>query len=381
MRRKKKKGGPSYQVDVRQEGGGMTIALSGRLEVGCPDPLLDEVRGLIAEKKPVALILDLSGVEYLDSAGALGLGILEKEAAEMSIPITLSGLSPEGAKVKAMIEEHSRITHTLPEQPRISALEQIGGALFKLFEDLYIAVSFIGELSLAFVDALRHPSRLRWGDILHNMEKVGADGLPIVGLIAFLMGLIMAFMSALQMQQFGASIYVASLVGIAMVRELGPIFTAILVAGRSGSAFAAEIGTMVVNEEVDALAAMGYNPIQFLALPKIIAAVIMVPILTVFADVFAILGGLTIGVSVLDLTVYGYIQETIRSISVYGLVTSTIKTAVFGLLIATVGCQRGFRVSGGAMEVGSATTRAVVSSIFLIILTDSAFAMVLYFLW
>lgn len=368
-------------VQEQSRGDELIVTLSGRLGIHCPDPLLSDLRARVARRKPATLTLDLAGVEYLDSAGALGLGLVEKEAAEAGIAVRSRGLSQSAERIKEMIAEHSAITHNYPPKPKVSALEQIGAAIFRLGDDMYIAFSFIGDLFLALVDSLRHPRRVRWGDILHYMETVGVDGLPIVGLISFLMGLIMAFMSSLQLQQFGASIYVASLVGIAMVRELGPIFTAILVAGRSGSGFAAEIGTMVVNEEVDALVAMGYNPYQFLALPKIIAAVLMVPLLTIFADVAAIIGGMIIGVSVLDLTVYGYVEQTIDSISIYGLVTSLVKSAVFGLLIATVGCQRGFRVSGGAMEVGAATTRAVVSSIFLIILTDSIFAVVLYFIW
>lgn len=371
------------QITVREsrQGDELIFSLAGRLGIHSPDPLLGGLRARVAQQKPKALTLDLSQVSYLDSAGALGLGLVEKEAAELGAAVSTRGLSQAAARVKDMIAEHSAITHSYPPKPKVSAMEQIGGAVFRLWEDLYIAFCFIGDLSLAVVDSLRHPGRIRWGDILHYMETVGVDGLPIVGLISFLMGLIMAFMSSLQLQQFGASIYVASLVGIAMVRELGPIFTAILVAGRSGSGFAAEIGTMVVNEEVDALVAMGYNPYQFLALPKVIAAVLMVPLLTIFADIFAIIGGMIIGVSVLDLTVYGYVEQTIDSISIYGLVTSMVKSAVFGLLIATVGCQRGFRVRGGAMEVGAATTRAVVSSIFMIIFTDSIFAVVLYFIW
>ena len=253
--------------------------------------------------------------------------------------------------------------------------------VLRLWADSYRAFEFLGELTTAVADLFRRPRGLRWNLVLHYMEKVGVDGLPIVALISALMGMIMAFMSALQLQPFGAAIYVASLVAVAMVRELGPIITAILVAGRSGSAFAAEIGTMIVNEEVDALVAMGFNPYQYLAVPKILAALCMVPLLNFFSDVFAILGGLFIGVTVLDLTVYAYITNTFDAISLYGLVSSTVKSAVFGVIIGAVGCQRGFQVRGGALQVGAAATRAVVSSIFLVILTDSLFALVLYYWW
>jgi phospholipid/cholesterol/gamma-HCH transport system permease protein len=266
-------------------------------------------------------------------------------------------------------------------KPPLPFFEHLGGGVLILMDDMYRAFVFLGELTTAILDLFRRPKGLRWNLVIHYMEKVGADGLPIVALISALMGMIMAFMSALQLQAFGASIFVASLVAVAMVRELGPIITAILVAGRSGSAFAAEIGTMIVNEEVDALVSMGFNPYQYLAVPKILAAVIMVPLLTFFSDVFAILGGLLIGVTALDLTVYAYLTNTMDAISVYGLLSSTIKSAVFGLIIGAVGCQRGFRVTGGALQVGAAATRAVVTSIFMVILTDSLFALVLYYWW
>ena len=221
---------------------------------------------------------------------------------------------------------------------------------------------------------------MRWGDVLFYMKRAGVDGLPIIGLIGLLLGLILAFMSSLQLKQFGANIYVASLLAVAMVQELGPIMTAILVAGRSGSAFAAEIGTMKVNEEVDALVTMGFDPVRFLAIPKVLAAMLVVPLLTVYATLFGLLGGLIIGVLGLDLTVYSYVTESRRAIELFDILSSLVKSVVFALLVAGIGCQRGFQVRGGAEAVGSATTSAVVAGIFLIIVTDSAFALVLHYI-
>jgi phospholipid/cholesterol/gamma-HCH transport system permease protein len=212
------------------------------------------------------------------------------------------------------------------------------------------------------------------------MKRAGVDGLPIVGLISLLLGLILAFMSSLQLKQFGANIYVASLLAISIVKELGPIMTAILVAGRSGSAFAAEIGTMMVNEEVDALSTMGFSPVRFLAVPKVLATMIVVPLLTLYADFFGILGGLIVGLVGLDLTAYTYLRETQTSLTLMDITTSLIKAGVFAVLIAGIGCQRGFEVRGGAEAVGAATTSAVVAAIFLIIVTDSAFALVFQYL-
>jgi phospholipid/cholesterol/gamma-HCH transport system permease protein len=212
------------------------------------------------------------------------------------------------------------------------------------------------------------------------MKKVGVDGLPIVALISFLLGLIMAFMSALQLKQFGANIYVASLVAVAMVRELGPIITAIIVAGRSGSAFAAEIGTMKVNEEVDALITMGFSPTRFLTIPKLLAAIFVVPILTGFSSFFAVIGGMIVGVLGLGLTIFTYVQQTMNAIEMFDVISGLIKSVVFAAFIAAIGCQRGFKVRGGAQAVGNATTSAVVSGIFLIVVIDSTFAIILHYI-
>jgi phospholipid/cholesterol/gamma-HCH transport system permease protein len=187
-------------------------------------------------------------------------------------------------------------------------------------------------------------------------------------------------MSSVQLQQFGANIYVASLVSLAMVRELGPIMTAIIVAGRSGSAFAAEIGTMRVSEEVDALFTMGFDPTRFLVVPKMTAALAVVPFLTLFSDLFAIFGGLVVGVLILDLTLSAYIAQTLVVLSLRDIFWSFLKSAVFAMLITWVGCFRGFQVRGSAAAVGEATTSAVVSSIFLIVLFDSMFAILIQFL-
>jgi phospholipid/cholesterol/gamma-HCH transport system permease protein len=217
-------------------------------------------------------------------------------------------------------------------------------------------------------------------DTLLYMQKTGVDAVPIVGMISFMMGLIMAFMSSIQLQMFGANIYVASLVSLAMTRELGPIMTAIVVAGRSGSSFASEIGTMKISEEVDALFTMGFDPTRYLVVPKIMASVIVVPILTLFSDLFAILGGLSVGVFMLDLTANAYILQTVKTLSLFDILLGIFKSGVFALLISWIGCLRGFRVKGGAAAVGQATTSAVVSSIFLIIAFDSIVAVILRYL-
>ena len=235
-------------------------------------------------------------------------------------------------------------------------------------------------MTVAFLYIIRHPKTLRGKDVLFYVQRAGVDGLPIVALIGALVGLIIAFMSFLQLKMIGANIYVPALVSFAMIKELGPLMTAILVAGRSGSAFAAEIGTMMVNEEVDALQTMGFDPVRFMAVPKILATIIVVPVLTVYTDFFGILGGMVIGVTSLDLTIKTYITQSMKTIKVFDIVTSLIKSGVFAALIAAIGCQKGFQVRSGAQDVGKFTTSAVVAAIFMIVVADSIFAIMFYYI-
>lgn len=379
-----------HQVSCTQEGfclaqttpapGRLELRLSGRLGLA---EFNDLTRGLalaLEREAPRELVLDLGGVDYLDSAGALALARLEAQAGQRGVTVEYRGLEASAQGIKDLLRpEELAKPPLISPQRRGNLVEVLGDSWLNLSQDFYQVVGFLGELLAGGGRTLRNPRLVRWSEVFFYMEQVGVNGLPIVGLISFLLGLIMAFMSFLQLQSFGANIYVANLVALAMVKELGPIMTAVLVAGRSGSAFAAEIGTMKVNEEVDALVVMGYDPLVFLALPKVLAAVLMVPLLTVFADLLAIVGGLAVGVTGMGLTAQSYISQTLNSINPADIVTSMLKSAVFALLIAGIGCQRGFMVRGGAQAVGQATTSAVVAAMFLIIVADSIFAIVLHY--
>jgi phospholipid/cholesterol/gamma-HCH transport system permease protein len=371
-----------YRISVEgKTGEEATIRLAGRLSLDDLEPLMADLQAIPGRLKPRRLSVDLAGVDYLDSAGALALIELENLAKSLTIPFDLLNVSGTNHGLLGLIDREALQRPPLrPESVRPAVLENLGELARRQYRDFLEIMSFVGELVVALAYSLAHPRSVRWEDVKFYMKRAGADGLPIVALISLLLGLIMAFMSSLQLKQFGATIYVANLVTLAMVRELGPIMTAILVAGRSGSAFAAEIGTMVVNDEVNALVTMGFDPIRFLAVPKVLAVMVVVPILTVYADLFAILGGLIVGITGLDLTAFTYIQQTKSSIRVFDFATSLIKAVVFALLIAGIGCQRGFKVKGGAEGVGTSTTSAVVSAIFLIILADSAFAIMLHYI-
>lgn len=305
-----------------------------------------------------------------DTAVALALA-LGRAAQARGISVTCA------PHLEAAMTVFSQPLATLDTMAREGLLARFGRKTLEGLRTTLDHASFLGEVCICLAGVLRHPGRLRARDTALAMRSVGVDAVPIVGLIGFLLGLIMAFMSAVQLAQFGANIYVASLVALAMVRELGPIMTAIVVAGRSGSAFAAEIGTMRVSEEVDALVTMGFDPVHFLVLPKLVASALVVPLLALYASIFAIGGGLVVGVFILDLTPTAYMQQTLRTLVLFDILWGFFKSGLFAILIALVGCQRGFAVRGGAKNVGRATTSAVVTSIFLIIFVDSVLAVIL----
>ncbi len=370
----------AYEITTHDTGETILV-LSGRLDLNRFGALSPLIKSLFDSYKPSQLNVDMTGINYIDSSGALFIVKLEDEAMARSVPFSIHGLSKEKMGILDLIDREALDAPSLATKERaLNVVEQVGNASISATRDIYDIVSFCGELVYELVRSARHIRKVRWGDVVSYMKKVGVDGLPIVGLISFLLGLIMAFMSSLQLKQFGANIYVASLVAVAMIRELGPIMTAIIVAGRSGSAFAAEIGTMKVNEEVDALTTMGFSPIRFLTIPKVIASLLTVPVLTIFSIIFAIMGGLIVGVVGLNLTIFTYIQQTIKAIAIFDVVSGIIKSLVFAMTISAIGCQRGFKVRGGAEAVGNATTSAVVTSIFLIIVIDSAFAIILHYI-
>lgn len=370
-----------YALQVQSENAfEMVISLSGRVSLADADHLLAEMGGLLDDRRAAAVTVDLARISYMDSAGLLTLFRLEEKIRRMGRTHEYLHIPPGIQRLMGLIDREGLTRPPLrTETAAGGVIEAMGDAGFRIAGDFSAMMTFLGDLIAALTHIIGHPRDVRWGDVLFYMRRTGAEGLPIVGLISLLIGLIIAFMSSLQLKQFGANIYVASLVAVAIVRELGPIMTAILVAGRSASAYAAEIGSMVVNDEVDALATMGFDPIRFLAVPKLIATVLVLPLLTLYADLFGIAGGMIVGATGLDLTPYTYLLESQRAISASDLVSGLVKALVFAFVIAWIGCQRGFQVRGDVEEVGAATTSAVVTSILLIVIVDSVFAVVLHY--
>jgi phospholipid/cholesterol/gamma-HCH transport system permease protein len=354
----------------------LTMSLAGTLDLRTTPDVLRLLQNL-ARPEIGEIRVDLAEVQRMDDCGALIIIHLQNMAKARDCVLHLDNMPDHVQELLTFLRLEAEPPPPAPRRPRENFFSRFGVKTMRLVDQMNKHVLFVGDLTLTLLSLIRHPGRLRLKDMVGYMQRVGVDALPIVALISFLMGLIMAFMSAVQLQQFGANIYVASLVALAMVRELGPIMTAIVVAGRSGSAFAAEIGTMRVSEEVDALITMGFRPTMFLVAPKVIAAVLVVPFLTLYADLFAIGGGLLVGVTALDLTPSTYMIQTMNTLSIFDVSWGFFKSALFALLIASVGCFQGYQVRGGAASVGKATTSSVVTGIFLVVLVDSILAVIL----
>jgi phospholipid/cholesterol/gamma-HCH transport system permease protein len=256
-------------------------------------------------------------------------------------------------------------------------LNSTGVATLGAGRQAWAMLQFVGETGLAALNSLRHPGRIRWRPVAFNIRSAGLDALPIVGLLAFLLGVVVAYQGAGQLRSFGANIFVVDLVGLSMLREFAPLITAIIVAGRSGSAYAAQIGTMVVTEEMDALRTIGIAPQELLVLPKLLALVLALPLLTVFADVLGVMGGMLMAQARLGVGFAEFLERFAKAVALRDYLVGICKAPVFAALIVLVGCFQGFRTQGGADGVGQQTTRSVVWSIFLVIVVDAVFSVAL----
>ncbi|HKY01558.1 MAG TPA: MlaE family lipid ABC transporter permease subunit [Burkholderiales bacterium] len=329
-----------------------------------------------AKKVSGALIVDCAEVEYCDTAGlALLVALLGQPHAKDATRI--ENLAPAYENLLQQFDPAALSASRPIDERRHNLVETIGHFGSTLAGDAREQIAFVGETSAALGAALRHPRSLRWRDALAIAEEAGLNALPIVALIACLMGIIIAFQSAVAMRQFGAEIFVANLVGLSLLRELGPLMTAILLAGRSASAFAAELGSMKVNDEINALQTMGLDPIRFLVAPRILAALAMTPILTVFADAIGLLGGgmVMLLFNIPLITYFNQLLTTVQPADFFG---GLSKSFVFALLIAGIGCLRGLQTGQGSAAVGISTTRAVVSSLVMIVVADGIFAVLFY---
>jgi phospholipid/cholesterol/gamma-HCH transport system permease protein len=318
--------------------------------------------------------LEAADLIALDTGGALALRSLLDRLRDGRGEVVVQGLREEYRELLALVDARlSDFVCPLPEKGP-GTLERIGRTSFDLVDDVVGLFAFIGEISATLLVTLRHPVRLRWREIVDTLHTAGVNALPIIGLLSFLIGIVIAYQGGVQLRTYGANIFVVELVSLTLVRELAPVMAAVIVAGRTGSAYAAQIGTMQVNEEVDALRTLGISPLEMLVLPKLFGLMIALPLLTMFADVLGILGGMVMAAAVLDVSFQQFFARLPEVVSARHFLIGIGKAPVFALLIAAVGCYQGFRVRGDADSVGRQTTVSVVQGIFLVIVVDAAFS-------
>jgi phospholipid/cholesterol/gamma-HCH transport system permease protein len=322
------------------------------------------------------VVIDGSAVTEMDTAGAWTLHRILQAVERSERRVSLRGLRGEHEALLRMVSRPDVEEGLAAAAARPSFLERIGRSAWSGSQQALEMLSFVGETAIVGLRSLSRPARIRWKPILYNVRTAGVDALPITGLLCFLMGIVIAYQGATQLRRYGANIFVADLVGLAMLRELSPLLTAVIAAGRSGSAYAAQIGTMKVTEEVDALRTVGIVPIELLVLPKIVALSIALPLLSVYADVLGVAGGMVMARRELDVTFPDFLDRLQHAMSLSDFLVGIGKAPVFAAIIAVVGCFQGFQVEGDAESVGRRTTVSVVQSIFLVIVADALFSVV-----
>lgn len=326
-----------------------------------------------------ALSIDLARVTYLDGAGIAFLIDLQHAQQASAGTVTLQNLNP---RYEPLLAQYQPINTLFPSadtnhHASQSLIVRVGQGAEALFNDTRTQIVFIGKLASALGWAMRNPKQVRWNDFVNVGVEAGVAALPIVGLVAFLIGVILAFQSAIGLKQFGAETFVANLVSLSIFRELGPLMTAILFAGRSSAAFAAEIGTMTVNNEVDALVTGGIDPIRFLVLPRLLAGLLVAPILALFANLIGIFSA-SITMLAYKVPLVTFYEAVLKTVHVNDIMSGLTKSLLFGLIVAGVGCLRGMQTGTGAAAVGLSATRAVVTSLILIVVVDGLFAFISY---
>ncbi len=355
------------EFSVEERGGRVTVLITGPLVVsgiGRIDPQLRELEGSVQA-------VDISGASAVDTVGAW---VVYRFAEEKGAEITGAG---ESAQILLeAVQECASTADVTPPPPYMLGMvtAHVGLKVYEFFTGARRYLGFLGAIILAFASVIRHPRRFRVKAVVRQMELVGVTSLPIIGLMSFLIGIVIAQQGAVQLRQFGAETLTVNLVGRITLRELGVLMTAIMVAGRSGSAFAAQIGTMRLTEEIDAMRTIGVSPAEALVLPRILAAVLMMPLLGFYASLVAIVGGAVIGDVMLGIPFLTFLARIQEVVPMHDFYVGMLKAPVFGLIVGLAGCYQGMQVKGNAEEVGLRTTMAVVQAIFMVIVLDAFFA-------
>ncbi len=357
-------------------GSGVRLIANGEWIANNAAVIFDSLSTVESLGQSSSVVLDLTALELMDSSGAWLMHRLQRRLEQNGHTVDIVGLNDQWRALYervGMLDAVDGTTHN-PYARRESYLERLGRRTIGCAENVAAFMAFLGEWFVSLWRAIINPRRFRLKSIVYHLEHVGFDALPIVGLIAFLIGIVLAYQGTLQLKMFGAEIYMIDLIAVSVLRELGILLTAIVVAGRTASAYTAELGSMKVNEEVDAIRTLGLDPIELLVRPRVIALFLAMPILTLFADFAGLLGGGVMAWLVLDIQPVLYLERLREAVDIESFWVGMIKAPVFGLVVALVGCFEGMQVSGSADSVGKHTTRSVVESIFLVIVLDALFS-------
>jgi len=372
--------GADTRVNVaRDADGGLRVRLTGTWSLSCGLPPFESLAAQL-EGPPLAtrLALEATGLETWDSSLVAWAHAAAGLADARGVPVDAGGLPEAARKLLELARAVPPRAAGEHDQPDDALTARVGRIALRAWGTAGDALEFLGETVQAAREALRGRARYRRVDLMHAVEASGVAALGIVALINFLIGAVLAFVGAVQLQQFGASIYVANLVAIGVARELGALMTGIVMAGRTGAAFAASLGTMTVNEEVDALRTMGLRPTEFLVLPRVLATAAMMPALVAYADVLGILGGAFVGVTLLDIGTVQYLRQTQDALALRHVLIGLGKSVVFGVVVALTGCYYGVRCGRSAAAVGEAATKAVVMGIVLVVVVDALATVLLH---
>jgi phospholipid/cholesterol/gamma-HCH transport system permease protein len=370
---------PGAAIHATKGAEGLRLDIQGRLDATGTAALWDTAVQAVQPGAGGPVQADCAGIDYLDGSGLALLLKLRETVTKGGGSLTLTNLRPEHRDLIDLTWNCHLEDWDPKEVERRGLAQRVGQATHHAFSATRELMEFVGEAAVIITRSILHPAQIRWKDVLLSCVNVGVDSLFIITLIGFLMGLIMSFQSAISLQRFGGEIFVPNMLGLVMFREMGPLVTAILLAARSGSAFAAEIGTMKINEELDALTTMGLSPMRFLVVPKLLSALLMVPLMTMFFNLASLVGGalvmLSMGYPLVTFTsrVFSYVHYN----DFFG---GMAKALVFSILVAGVGCLRGIQTKSGASAVGLSTTSAVVSGIIFIAFADGIFAVAFYYL-
>lgn len=370
-----------YEAEVKLGPDGLArVVLRGRLSARTVADCWYRLERSLRGARVQALEVDVSGVDFCGGAGFALLRYLHMGKMTPGAKVSVAGLAAGFQRIFEGFTPQDYDTFYPQQQENSHPLvEETGLAASQLMGDLSSQVSFLGGVAANLPISLIHPKRMRWPEVRHVFELAGANAVPIVSLISLFLGFIIAFESAQRLAEFGAQIYVANTITVVMVREMGPLMTAILLAGRSASAFAAEIGTMKINEELNALETLGLDPIRFLVVPRVVAGVLVAPLLTCYSILMGVAGGVLVMLG-LGFSLMLILHQMASSVHLHDLAVGIEKSVVFGIIVAGVGCWRGLQTQQGPSAVGLSTTRAVVTSLLLIIVADACFSTISYFL-